>query len=339
MTEYLWQWLDETRGYEVDGEVSLGSAGRIDLVARTPDKRYLGFEVKDQAHFGVYGDDTDLFRQLLRYRDSGYLDKIYYCSKSPGTMVDHLRRSIDIEFNPPQRTSGPSELGGIRIGGMDEESNAEPRCEIIRTATDLPRSHKPTLTRTSESWVNHCLWKAYGWAREGVFPNRSTGTEQYVDIISFHGSSDPTEIYLHQDQQKYALEGYEAKGNVSLGQTVLNQLQDQYESGGLTALSLAVPKQRQKEAEKLLASSEQASLDQFGQDTSREDRTSWLSDIGLVTVDTAGNVQFARRPTRLEMTIDGFQSSEKNGRFITVGWGRTQEKEELASIYDSNTGY
>jgi hypothetical protein len=50
----------------VAGEVTLGDAGRIDLVAKTEDGRYIGFEVKSDVDLGDPEDLVSLSRQSIK---------------------------------------------------------------------------------------------------------------------------------------------------------------------------------------------------------------------------------------------------------------------------------
>jgi hypothetical protein len=259
LVELIWQWLDEVKGYQVDGEVTLGGSGRIDLVAKTPSGKYLGFEVKNQSGFAP-SDDTKLFKQLIKYRNSRFLDKLYYCSQSSADMVDKLRRSVDIDMYPQQYVKGPKELGGLTVNFQDNRIDGQNTCKIVREAAQLNRKYQPKISKSSESWVCHHIWKNYGLLREGVLPNRDTNKCQYIDVMRQIGSRDPTEIYLNQEDDGYAHVGIEAKGDISLGKTVLTQLRQQYESGGITELTLAVPSFKRHSAEELLSQNTQSTL-------------------------------------------------------------------------------
>jgi hypothetical protein len=74
--DLVWRWLEQMDRYEVvRSEVGIGSginSGRIDLVGKTVDDEYHGFEIKNTAK---------AFEQLNRYVQSGSLDRIYHCSR------------------------------------------------------------------------------------------------------------------------------------------------------------------------------------------------------------------------------------------------------------------
>ncbi|MDF9746293.1 hypothetical protein [Natrinema salsiterrestre] len=83
--DLVWLWLENNPAYtQVGGEVSIGSgihSGRIDLVAKTADGEYHGFEIKNNA----FADE-----QLNRYLNSEYLDKLFHCSRVGESVADRL---------------------------------------------------------------------------------------------------------------------------------------------------------------------------------------------------------------------------------------------------------
>lgn len=86
--DLVWCWLDQHAEYtEVAGEVGIGSgmnSGRIDLVAKTTDGEFHGFEIKDNA----FADE-----QLKRYLRAGYLDRLYHCSRVGAEFAERLSDS------------------------------------------------------------------------------------------------------------------------------------------------------------------------------------------------------------------------------------------------------
>src|SRR6056297_548689 len=72
----VWHWLEESKGYTVDGEVNIGT-GRIDLLAESPSGEITGVELKRASEFGL---DRDVYAQTHRYIDSGALDKLYFAA-------------------------------------------------------------------------------------------------------------------------------------------------------------------------------------------------------------------------------------------------------------------
>jgi hypothetical protein len=342
ITEYLWQWLDIVHEHQIDGEIYLNKDKRIDLVSRTPSGEYWGFEVKDQARFDVYGNETKLYRKLAKYSDSEYLDRLYYCSESPEDTVDKIRRSTDFDPSSSRNTTELTEIGGIQINIGEPRVNIDSRCMVVRESYPLLRTHQPKLSNSSESWVCHYLWESQGNGalREGVFPNRDSNRNQYVDVIVLYGSTDPTEIYNKSINYDYGIKGYEVKSAGRLGKHTLSQLQQQYMSGGLTELSLAVPEQEKSNAVELLDSKNQSTLSDFssGLYAPSHNMAKWLSKIGLVTVDSTGTTKVVRAPGRIKMTIDGFSTLDTRGRVLEVGWGKHREIHEFDSIYGGKIG-
>jgi hypothetical protein len=250
-------------------------------------------------------------------------------------MVDKLRRSVDIDMYPQQYVKGPKELGGLTVNFQDNRIDGQNTCKIVREAAQLNRKYQPKISKSSESWVCHHIWKNYGLLREGVLPNRDTNKCQYIDVMRQIGSRDPTEIYLNQEDDGYAHVGIEAKGDISLGKTVLTQLRQQYESGGITELTLAVPSFKRHSAEELLSQNTQSTLSQFGTtNQAQDDADGWVQDVGIVTVDENGECSVVREPASVRMTIDGFRTADTNGRFLEVGRGGWRERDEFCSTYD-----
>ncbi|MFC4987092.1 hypothetical protein [Saliphagus infecundisoli] len=70
----LWLWLEETQGYDVWPEVTLDK-GRVDLLAETPDGEHWGYEVKGASNINL-----STIKQLHKYLESGYLDRIFFAS-------------------------------------------------------------------------------------------------------------------------------------------------------------------------------------------------------------------------------------------------------------------
>jgi hypothetical protein len=99
LKQRLWYWLESEREMSVEGEVSLGT-GRIDLVAETPNGRYIGVEVKP-AGLSVGGEE---FEQLHRYIESGALDELYFASRKIDSIRAAVREEPSIGRDPLART-------------------------------------------------------------------------------------------------------------------------------------------------------------------------------------------------------------------------------------------
>ncbi|WP_318569920.1 hypothetical protein [Salinigranum marinum] len=78
----LWMWLEEEQGYKVWPEVEL-KEGKIDLVAKTPEEDYIGFETK-----GCPKTSPSILKQLKRYMESEYLDRVYFVSNNVEYLID-----------------------------------------------------------------------------------------------------------------------------------------------------------------------------------------------------------------------------------------------------------
>lgn len=133
----------------------------------------------------------------------------------------------------------PIEMGMIKV---DENDG---KIEKIVKAERINRERTPELPKDNEGWVRHYTWKKFGGICEGALPNPERGRPLKIDIVSFRGSEDPSEIYLNRD--KMDLIGIEAKGrNFNLRKTK-EQLDKYMESGGLTKLFLAIPESVKRE--------------------------------------------------------------------------------------------
>lgn len=90
--DLVWVWLENNPAYtQVGGEISIGAdihSGRIDLVAKTVDGKYHGFEIKNNA----FADE-----QLNRYLNTGHLDKLFHCSRIGESVADRLANKKKVE--------------------------------------------------------------------------------------------------------------------------------------------------------------------------------------------------------------------------------------------------
>jgi hypothetical protein len=85
--DVIWEWLHDNEKYtDISGEIKVGTginSGRIDLIAKTKDGDYHGFEVKNKA-------SAD--QQLNRYVCSESLDKVFHCSRNGQRIANHLEK-------------------------------------------------------------------------------------------------------------------------------------------------------------------------------------------------------------------------------------------------------
>ena len=99
----LWQWLEtDSRIDEIAAEVSLGDAGRIDLVTRVGDW-YTGYELKAESlTSGNYDNKAvGVIQQLQKYINSEYLDEIYICSMEPDKYAELFKKDHFITKGAP----------------------------------------------------------------------------------------------------------------------------------------------------------------------------------------------------------------------------------------------
>lgn len=346
MREELWCWLEQ-QGYNVTGEITLGDSGRIDILAQNKENNnFIGVEVKnhDKIHkLAPYRVDRDKqdsrelalqihWQQLEGYHKSGYLDELYFASQDPESIfeitnkstVENLPSRLDLRDITPvpelysKSKYTPDEVGLIRLSDIGKSSSPA----IIQEATTLSRSKKPQFPRDNEAWVQHYLWDKMGTIREGVLPNTDSVHPKRIDIASFSGSSDPTEIYENQPEDDIL--GIEAKGVDAVRNSkpkIIQQLVDYLNSGALTRLYLAVPESNTIGALELLSTGPDA-----------------LDSVGLYTVDTNGTVELKNTAGRRTLRYDGLQT--KDGNTIDIIWGyetRGRDKNKTRySVYKLN---
>lgn len=333
MQETLWSWFSD-QGYTVDGEVSLGSAGRIDLVAhKIGENRYVGIELKDQANRSQsdeipsaipgadvqglsntsvsFNEATDHWKQVRRYQTSGYLDKVYFASQRPSSVIDSINResvalvddSPSVEEIYAETDATPNEVGAIKLTGPHDETTIE----IVREATSLSREHTPSLSKTDEQWIQHHIWDEVGGVREGVLPNHQSAHFRRIDIASFSGSDDTTDVYDNQETNDII--GIEAKGAKAFTSgtgRIGTQLRRYIDCGALTRVYLGVPEKNRDEALSLL-----------------EDNK--LKVAGLYTVDTNGTVTHIRDAAKLPLKYDGIKTKEGYTVDIIFGYGDSED--------------
>lgn len=352
MHETIWEWLAD-QGYDVSGEVTLGEAGRIDLVAYdTANNEYLGVEVKNQENRnetvdigsaipgadvsdlthrgGVQFEDAERYwKQLHRYQTSGYLDRLYFASQQPESVIDSITREpalvgydgSTVEDIYESSDANPMHVGAMLVPGPHDDTSIE----VVREASGLSRSAAPRMAETDERWVQHHIWRELGGVREGVLPNRNTTKLRRIDVAIFTGSEDPTEVYRNQATNDIV--GIEAKGAGAIAGnagSVRGQLLRYLESGALTRVSLAFPQTDASAAIELLTG---------GSDQER------LDEVGLYTVDTDGHVEQVRAADKLPLEYDGIRTEE--GYTVDVIWGYgdgddwdPQEESVHRSVFD-----
>lgn len=336
MHEVLWTWLDD-RGYTVNGEVTLGEHGIIDLVAYDDDRDiYIGIELKDSAGVSeetvektapIVGEDVTKevnhpgrewyirpWGQIAEYHSGGFFDELYFASQAPEVAYSN-RDNTHVQSAFEGRTASPEDVGTIKIEDPVEGGSVTQE----QGATTLQREQTLELQYKTESWVQHYVWEEIGGIREAVIPNHQTRTVRRLDVMSFTGSDDPTEIYY--DQPASRIIGVEAKGRRPVRsdpEGIREQLEAYEESGVVTDLYLAAPDAVKHAALEILSAEE-------------------LSSVGLYTVDEGGEFHEIKSASFTPLRYDGIRT--KNGSYIDIGWGRfscgdEKTSEEYTSVFD-----
>lgn len=333
MQETLWGWLEQ-RGYEVHGEVPLGTNGLIDLVVYDRESDlFAGIELKNaeqavdktikkeapittrkitkKVKNPVRESYTRPWGQLAKYLSSGYLNKIYFASQAPDAALDN-------KHNPSVRSAfddlewEPHDVGGIRIDDpLDTES-----ITLETTATSKKRSEELDLSYTTEQWVQHYVWQEIGGIREAIIPNTDAYVSRRVDIMAFTGSADPTEVYYNQPDDNII--GVEAKSSQAVrtgADKIRAQLLDYAKCGAVTELYLAVPHGVRSSARKIVSEPS-------------------LKQVGLYTVSTDGSLSEIQEPSFAPLQYDGLRLP--NGECVDIGWGRyPKNKDKTTGDYSS----
>lgn len=317
MRECLWNWLSN-QGYAVAGEVTLENNKRIDLVGRK-DGEIVGFEVKTvlgiESPAGISPTGaTEAINQARKYGSSKYLDKAYLCCEAPEEVLE---------------CSKISQNNSVDIGLIKTSLSNSIETKFVKYSRHFGRQDTINMPRDNEAWVNHFSWN---WAnrnskvatREGMLPNiEPLQKVRRVDISMFVGETNTNQILHNQDEFSHI--GIESKGTTGLREDdYKEQLEEYLESGGLTNLYLSVPR---KNKNTVVASLEQQTLD-AGLDSQS------LSQVGILTVDTGGNVEVIRESEDVEMCYDGIHYHDK---YVPVGWGDREDdksKDDFNNIYE-----
>ena len=329
LQQKIWEEIKREMSLSIYGEVYLSwrrsDGGEVqmkpDLIGYSPgNDEYYAFEVKINPY--PEARDKENEKQFKKIIESGYFDYCYLCCvKAPETLRYVLRYvKEDLPDETLREMFQPREMGMIKV---DENG----RIEKIIKAERINRERTPELPKDNEGWVRHYAWKKFGGICEGALPNPEGGLPLKIDIISFRGSEDPSEIYLNQD--KMDLIGIEAKGrNFNLRKT--KEKLDMYmESGGLTKLFFAIPECMERE--RIIKEIPEK--------------------VGIITVNEDGGVEIKREAEKVEMKYDSikffmgyaapwgqFLKPPLYGRELTVsvGWGESVDK--YYSLFDQRRG-
>lgn len=324
----FWEWLDTQPEYtRIANEVSLGEAGHIDLVAKTESGDYVGFEVKVNPTYTGYKDDR-ITTQIPKYKQSGYLDKLYLVG------VDNAGYGyLDTFLSDPDRYDG---IGVIEISfelGDKPPLPSVSETTIIdhREAEPIARNQTPTLSRQNEAWVHHHVWKEFGDIKEGKLPDPSSMAERKIDVLRFEGGSHPTDI-MESGGEVVGIEVKDGDITPHRGKKIRKQLDGYIQSGGLSQIYLAVPAHAEEMAGAIL----------WGDD-SRQSSSELSSDlsniIGLLTVDEDGTIDHVRDASSFELKYDGYRVDSGSDYLRTIGYGKQfiRPPKSYVSVFGMNS--
>lgn len=213
--------------------------------------------------------------------------------------------SLDEGVTLVQRCISFPELGVIHVPESepyDEQSPSEaPEPEIIEDAELLNREGDVEFSFSEEPWIRHNVWRVYGGIPEGHIPNNFDSDFPYrpIDLVVFQGSNDPTDAVENPEENDII--GIEAKGVGSFSQkSVTDQLVEFLETETLSQLYLAIPKQIQDRGVEMVESN------------------SDLSQVGILSVSTDGNIEKVRSATGMVPQYDGYLDNHKERK---TGYG------------------
>lgn len=215
--------------------------------------------------------------------------------KAPIALEDGIRRI--------QNAITFSEIGIIHVPSAPPSDamspGKAPDPKIVQEASDLARTKSLDFNRREEPWVRHQLWRAYGGITEGHIPNTLESDRPYrpIDLVTFEGSSDPTDAIEEPAENKVL--GFEVKGEGSFSKHRLSEQLAQFlETSTLSQLYLSVPTSLENEAVDFISSHPQ------------------FDQIGIVTVATDGSVTTAKSAETTIPEYDGYlerQTGRKTG--------------------------
>ena len=242
-------------------------------------------------------DDSFLERQIsgspsIRQYIEKKLDSPGRSSKDPVP--------LDVGLRELARSRFPEELGVIHVPQnivegvlydvqrhLDPSQAYEPR--VLREASQIERTDKPTFARREEPWIRHCCWREYGGLPEGHIPNVMESDQPWrpIDLIAFPESYDPTDAV--QNPELNEVVGIEAKGESSFQRNrVREQLSEFLQTETLSRLYLAVPETLAEQAVSFVEGTES------------------LGAVGIFAISEAGELRLARRATQMMPVHDGY---------------------------------
>lgn len=318
-------------GYDPDPEDHLAkAAGSTDFVDRvtvdnsilSQTKKRLGAGVQDGRYTGdeiaerIEAALTD--EQLDRSRGSRTIQQ--YVQPAPEN-IDYRKDPISLETGVRRirRFFEFLELGIIQLPPCELEAAISPGDApdpiIVREADTLERDERPDFDCRGEPWVRHAVWEEYGGIPEGHVPNVMDSDQPYrpIDLIAFEGSIDPVDAVQNPDEN--AVLGFEAKGSGSYSKDRLrDQLSEYLQTECFSELYVAIPDSFTNRALNLL------------------DEEAAFSDIGVVSVTTAGEVTVDRPAGRMIPQHDGYMENHESRK---TGYGERdiQEGKDVTAPY------
>lgn len=149
LRDLLWSSLDERQDIvDVGSEVNVGS-GRIDVVAKTDEDKYIGYEIKDAELIGDHSSvhsANDTVNQVNEYAESGYLDEVYLVSNE----VEDYKKALSREtlFARPHGGSHGAIYKSLRRGVINGSYSAEEIENKLRES--LPEEAEDFIDKTIE---------------------------------------------------------------------------------------------------------------------------------------------------------------------------------------------
>lgn len=247
----------------------------------------------------------------LRRRDYNSNQSIMGYSEAVDTiekLVIQVPQEIGIMSLPIEVSRGEAPRYGTKlITGFEEVFSPEVGLgsEIAQEPGPLNRTRTPVLDHANEAWISHHIWISEGGMREATLPNPNGTRAKRVDNLSLEGSKYPQEIV--EDHSDGAIKAFEAKTDISRyywNGRIKDQLKSYLATASITHLYLAVPNSEADVAQSILDESEER----------------WASYVGLVSVDTKGEVRYHIEPRKITIGYDGW--STRQGRIRNVGYGK-----------------
>lgn len=232
--DLVWCWLDSHSDYTaVAGEVGIGSgvnSGRIDLVAKTTEGEFHGFEIKNNA----FADE-----QLNRYLQSGYLDRLYHCSRVGTTFAERLHDGQKVKNTTYNNQQIRKEISnGIAVGQYTEEEYKQALREtfpeeILDQQAGIASQVNQRVLDESEKTVWARLTRNIGIPTADFDPSETYISLEKAMKMMWNNQAVPTEIGLIDVPFSYDLseedDGFRRQLNESVEVMFAKEKQDKVE--------------------------------------------------------------------------------------------------------------